>query len=68
MAARSWFSVETTHGLSPSEVQLLNRAVRIILFASTKHYADRDLLVRIRQTYRPGMSASDLADAVAEGK
>ena len=62
--ARAWFLQENTHGLTDSDLQVLNRAVRNSFPVGAKpSHLD---LMHFRGAYKPGMSAHDLIEAVYE--
>ncbi len=60
MAARTWFTADNTDGLDSGDLAILNRAARLLDDLGYK--ATNVNLMAARMTYRPGMSAADLAD------
>lgn len=63
MAARTWFTPQNT----PPDVDLptLNRAARIMQDGMARPLTHTEL-VAIRASYRPGLSAHQIADAADE--
>jgi hypothetical protein len=62
MSWRIWFTETNTDGLSRADLAIINRAARrIIDQGSLETHA---LLMEIRMTYRTGMSAQDVIDAL----
>jgi hypothetical protein len=61
MAARTWFTPEICEGLRQEDCAILNRAGRVL--ADAGWLPTHTLLMELRTTYRPGMSARELADA-----
>lgn len=57
---RTWFTLENTHGLSSLDLQIMNRAARIV--AGKGPGLSHETLAFIRQSYRTGMSAVDLSE------
>lgn len=64
MAARTWFTADNTADLDAGDLAILNRAVRAMCEPGV--LPNSGTLSFIRQTYKPGMSARDLAKAAEE--
>lgn len=62
MAQRIWFTPANTSGLTADDLVVLNRAVRIMHRPGSE--PSHRSLAEYRFVYRPGMSASAVADAV----
>lgn len=63
MATRTWFRPDNTADLSKSDLAIINRATRHLVSSHSLCPSHQWLSV-IRQTYRPGMSAADVIEAV----
>ena len=64
MAARAWFTKDNTADLTDEDLSILNRAGRVM--ADEGWMPTYATLSHLRQTYRSGMSARDVADVVIE--
>ena len=61
--ARQWFTSLNTEGLCGDDLRVMNRAVRHLVGDGSPSHR---LLMDVRMTYRPGMSAADVMDALEE--
>ena len=60
MGARVWFTADTSPSILPVDRAILNRAARRLEDAGVK--ITNAVLTELNMTYKPGMSALDLAD------
>lgn len=69
MAARTWFTVENcTMGpaMTRTDIAILNRGARILDDELPRNSSRAHMLTTLRMTYKPGMNARELAEAVSK--
>lgn len=63
--ARKWFRIETSIGVTEEDLSIINRATRHLVDNHNMSPTVRNLS-RVRDAYKPGMSAADVIEAVNE--